>query len=167
MSTATLSKIENNRLSPTFGNIIRLARGLGIDIATLFAEQSTTPPRGRRSVTRAGTGAIFRTDNYDYEMLCTDIVGKKIVPMKACIKRREWSDFSHLITHDGEEIIYVLSGQVRLLTEFYEPIILGTGDCVYFDSTMGHVCLLHGEADAEVFWVCSSADMSSFIKSNR
>lgn len=167
LSMATVSKVENNRLSPTYENIIRLARGLGVDIAALFSDQPPSPPRGRRSITRLGEGKVFRTDTYDYEMLCTDVVGKKIIPLKAHVKRREWQDFSRLITHEGEEVIYVLSGRIRLITEFYEPVTLGPGDCVYFDSTMGHVCLTYGDEDAEVFWVCSSADAINIVEKAR
>ncbi len=166
LAVATLSKVENNRLSPTYENIIRLARGLDVDIAVLFSDQPQLSPHGRRSITRLGKGKIFETETYNYEMLCTDVVGKRIIPLKARIKRREWKDFSPLIKHEGEEVIYVLTGRIRLITEFYEEVILEPGDCVYFDSTMGHVCLAHGLEDAEVFWVCSSSDAINVVESS-
>lgn len=166
LSVATLSKVENNRLSPTYENIIRLARGLDVDIAALFSDQPMMAPHGRRSITRLGKGKVFRTETYDYEMLCTDVVGKRLIPLKARIKQREWKDFSALITHEGEEVIYVLAGRVKLITQFYEAVILEPGDCVYFDSTMGHVCLAHGLEDAEVFWVCSSSDAINVVEHN-
>lgn len=165
LAVATLSKVENNRLSPTYENIIRLARGLDVDIAVLFSDQPQLLPHGRRSITRLGQGKVFETETYNYEMLCTDVVGKRIIPLKARIKRREWKDFSPLIKHEGEEVIYVLTGRIRLITEFYEEVILEPGDCVYFDSTMGHVCLAHGLEDAEVFWVCSSSDAIHIVES--
>lgn len=166
LAVATLSKVENNRLSPTYENIIRLARGLDVDIAVLFSDQPQLSPHGRRSITRHGKGKVFETETYNYEMLCTDVVGKRIIPLKARIKRREWKDFSPLIKHEGEEVIYVLTGRIRLITEFYEEVILEPGDCVYFDSTMGHVCLAHGLEDAEVFWVCSSSDAINVVESS-
>jgi transcriptional regulator with XRE-family HTH domain len=163
LSPSSISKIENDLLSPTYENIIKLARGLGVDIAELFSDASKQGPRGRRSITRNRQGKVFKTRNYDYEMLCTDLVGKKMVPLKAVIKSRELKDFSKLITHDGEELLLVLSGAVELRTEFYEPVVLQVGDCAYFDSTMGHVCLLHGIEEAEVFWVCSSSDVLDLV----
>lgn len=166
LSVSALSKVENNRLSPTYENIIRLARGLDVDIAALFSDQPMMAPRGRRSITRLGEGKVFKTETYDYEMLCTDVVGKRMIPLKARIKRREWKDFSSLITHEGEEVIYVLAGRIKLVTEFYEAVVLQPGDCVYFDSTMGHVCLAHGMEDAEVFWVCSSSDAINVVEHN-
>ncbi|WP_244563917.1 helix-turn-helix domain-containing protein [Ensifer aridi] len=163
LSQSTISKIENNLLSPTYENIIRLARGLQVDISLLFSDAAKNVPRGRRSITPSGGGNVFRTQNYDYEMLCTDLVGKKMQPLKAVVKAREVKDFGRLITHDGEEVILVLSGEIELHTEFYAPTVLRAGDCAYFDSTMGHVCVVHGKDDAEIFWVCSSADVISLV----
>jgi transcriptional regulator with XRE-family HTH domain len=156
LSVSTISKIERNQLSPTYENIIKLSHGLGVDIATLFSDQPEESPKGRRSITRCGQGKTIVTSTYDYEMLCTDLVGKKIIPLRTRIKAHQRSDFSQLIAHEGEEVIYVLSGRVELITEYYEPTVLEPGDCVYFDSTMGHVCIAQGLEDAEVFWVCSA-----------
>ncbi len=160
LSPSSISKIENNLLSPTYENIIKLARGLDVDIAELFSDPARSTPFGRRSITRKGGGKFFRTAQYDYEMLCTDLVAKKILPLKARIKARSIRDFGGLIRHDGEELLLVLSGAVELHTEFYEPVMLQAGDCAYFDSTMGHVCVAHGLEDAEVFWVCTNIDMA-------
>jgi transcriptional regulator with XRE-family HTH domain len=163
LSTGTISKIENNSLSPTYENILKLAKGLDIDIAELFSDSKKDSPRGRRSITYRSEGKKYRTKNYDYEMLNTDLVGKKLVPLKAVVKAREVKDFGDLITHEGEEVMLVLSGEISLHTEFYEPTILRAGDCVYFDSTMGHVCVAHGVDEAEVFWVCSSAEVITLV----
>ena len=163
LAPSSISKIENNLLSPTYENIIKLARGLEVDISELFSDSGKQVPHGRRSLTRKGQGTFFRTKNYDYEVLCNDLIGKKMVPLKAVIKAREVKDFGELISHDGEEVLLVLSGEVVLHTEFYEPVVMQRGDCAYFDSTMGHVCLVRGAEDAEVFWVCSSTDAVDLV----
>lgn len=49
------------------------------------------------------------------------------------------------------------------MTEFYEPVVSRVGDCAYFDSKMGYVCLMEGLDDAEVFWVCSGNDVLSVV----
>lgn len=159
MSASAISKIENNQLSPTYESIIKLARGLGVDISELFSDSSKQVPRGRRSFTRKGEGKIINTKQYIYEMLCTDLIGKKMMPLKATLKAHEIRDFGKLIAHVGEEVVIVLSGRVELRTEFYEPLVLEEGDCAYFDSTMGHACLAAGDGDAELFWVCSSNEV--------
>jgi transcriptional regulator with XRE-family HTH domain len=169
LSVSSLSKIENNQLSPTYVSIVRLAQGLGADIAELFSDKAgqRSVPSGRRSITRAGKGQTFRTSGYDYEMLCSDVVGKHIIPVKVRVKAREVRDVGPLVAHEGEEVIYVLSGRIELVTELYESIQLGPGDCVFFDSTMGHLCLACGDEDAEVFWMCSSQHALSVLDARR
>lgn len=155
ISVSTLSKIENAQLSPTYDNIIRLASGLGVDITRLFRDEPTTGATTRCSVTRSGEGITHSTTNYDYEMLCTSIARKKLVPLLASIKAQSVRTFGPLIAHAGEEVIYVLAGRIELHTEHYAPFVLGPGDCAYFDSTMGHALVAVGLEDAKVFWVCS------------
>ena len=155
IAPSTLSKIENNRLSPTYDTIVKLARGLGVNVEKLFSDSVPKEPIGRRSVTRRGQGSFHSSHAYDYEMLCSDISNKKLIPIVGHLKAHSRQQFGDLIAHEGEEVFYVLSGTVELQTEFYEPIALETGDCVFFDSRMGHACIAAGDADAKILWVCS------------
>src|SRR5262249_24043884 len=102
LASSTLSKIENNLISPTYDSILKLADGLGIDIAQLFDPRSIQMSLGRRSVTRDGHGASYKTDQYDYEMLCTDLSQKKFFPIVATIKANAVEDFPKLPRHASE-----------------------------------------------------------------
>jgi transcriptional regulator with XRE-family HTH domain len=157
LASSTLSKIENNLISPTYDSILRLADGLKIDVAQLFDPKSIQMSLGRRSVTRDGRGASYKTDQYDYEMLCTDLSQKRFFPIVATIKANSVADFGALPKHAGEEFIYVLAGQVEIHTEHYEPVGLGPGDCIYFDSSMGHGCVSAGKKPARILWVTSES----------
>ncbi|UOO80906.1 XRE family transcriptional regulator [Uruburuella testudinis] len=154
ISVSTLSKIEKGQLSPTYEKIVALARGLNVPIAALFHEESNNTPNGRLAVTRAGTARIHSTRQYDYQALCADLSNKRFVPLLTTIKARSIREFPALLQHEGEEFIYVLEGRVTVHTDFYQPIILESGDACYFDSTMGHACVA-GENDARVLWVSS------------
>ncbi|PZQ85730.1 MAG: XRE family transcriptional regulator [Ancylobacter novellus] len=162
ISPSAISKIENNLLSPTYDNIIRLAQGLGVDISELFSTAGKQAPHGRRSLTRAGQGDHIRTRTYSFEMLCSDLTAKRMQPMKARLRAHEARDFGTLVAHAGEEVVLVLKGRVTLLTEFYAPVTLEEGDSVYFDSTMGHALLSAGAEEAEIFWVCVADPGLSF-----
>jgi transcriptional regulator with XRE-family HTH domain len=165
LSTSALSKIENDQISPTYGKIFQLARGLGVDLSDLFEAQPREVPRARKSVTRAGEGKLYETPTRVYEMLCTDVIGKRVNPFRATIKAGTPYDPGPLNAHAGEEIILVLSGRVELITESYAPIVLEPGDCAYYDSTMGHQCVAVGDEDAEVFWVCSTDELTGRLES--
>jgi uncharacterized cupin superfamily protein len=68
---------------------------------------------------------------------------------------RSHAELKDLVRHDGEEFLFVLSGEVQVITEHHDPIHLVPGDSCYFDSTMGHALLSVSDIDAVVLWVCS------------
>ena len=153
LATSTISKVENNQLSPTFETLLKLAEGLEIDIAELLAVSDHNTERTRRAITPSGQGDIHETPHYTYELLCTELANKKMHPLVARLKAHSVSEFGPLFRHPGEELFYVLAGQVELHTEHYRPQLLSTGDCAYFDSTMGHACISTGKEEALIFWV--------------
>lgn len=155
LAASTLSKIENDQMSPTYDTLLSLAQGLEVDIADLVTGRRGQSVNGRKAVTRKGDGIIHRTAQYDYEMLCTDIANRQFVPLLAEVKARSLHSFDGLLSHPGEEFIYILRGQIELVTEFYAPSLLNAGDAAYFDSTMGHALINKTDEPASVLWICS------------
>jgi len=78
-----------------------------------------------------------------------------MLPYRARIRARDIAEFDGWVRHDGEEFLYVLTGAVRLYTEFYEPVDMKRGDSAYYDATMGHNVVSVSEEDAMVLWVTS------------
>lgn len=159
VARSTLSKIENSLISPTFDLLQRLAVGLEIDLSQVFSPDSAEASAGRRSITRAGAGDVVETSEYLYEALATDLRAKKMFPLKAVIRARTLEEFGGWVKHEGEEFLYVLSGEIRLFTEVYEPTTLKAGDSIYLDSRMGHACVSVSPQDAEVLWVCTQVTL--------
>jgi transcriptional regulator with XRE-family HTH domain len=155
LAFSTISKVEKSQISPTYENILRLADGLGVDVALLFSDRPETMTSGRRTVTRAGEGVRHVSPQYEYEMLCADLAHKQFVPLLTRLRAHEVSAFPEFLSHEGEEFLYVLSGCVEVHTDHYRPLRLQAGDSCYFDSTMGHACVSCGPEDAMILWVCS------------
>ena len=153
LARSTLSKIENEQMSPTYDAVQKLARGLGIDVPQLFSPAVSDRVTGRRAVTRAGAGRAHVTTTYEHELLAPEISRKRMLPYKAVIRARSFEDFPDWVRHDGEEFLLVLSGTVSLITEFYEPVTLRTGDSAYYDASMGHCVVSKSVEDATVLWV--------------
>ncbi|MEM6905953.1 MAG: XRE family transcriptional regulator [Pseudomonadota bacterium] len=155
LARSTMSKIENEQMSPTFDAVQKLARGLGIDVPQLFTPPVSDKITGRRAITRQGAGRGHVTTTYEHELLAGEISRKRMLPYRAVIRARGFEDFSDWVRHDGEEFLFVLSGRIRLLTEYYEAVEMGTGDSAYYDAAMGHCVVSVSEADAEILWVTS------------
>ncbi|ADZ91740.1 helix-turn-helix domain-containing protein [Marinomonas mediterranea] len=153
IARSTLSKIENDQVSPSFTIVQKLIKGLGMDLPQLFVESSDQSIAGRRDITRKGKGEPHPTSTYEHELLNFSISRKKMVPFKTRVRARSIEEFKEWIRHDGEEFLLVLSGTINFFSEFYEPIELKFGDSVYYDAAMGHMVVSVSEEDAEILWV--------------
>jgi len=154
VAQSTLSKMENNQLSPTFNLMQKLAVGLGIDMPQLFAPVKEARISGRRSVTKKQQGREHLTATYEHELLATELDSKRMVPFKSRVRARTLDEFGGWVRHEGEELLLILEGDVLVHTEEYEPLALSEGDSTYFDSTMGHAVVSTSKEDALVLWVC-------------
>lgn len=155
LARSTLSKIENGQMSPTYEALKKLAEGLEISVPQLFTAPSKAQVNGRMSVTKAGSGEAHLTVTYEHELLAGSLTQKKMLPYRAQIRARSIEEFDGWVRHDGEEFLYVITGVVKLYTEFYEPVELRRGDSAYYDGTMGHNVISTSPEDASILWVTS------------
>lgn len=161
LALSTIHKIENGRVSPSYENLVRIARAYDIGMERLFSSDHDVQQTTRMTVTRAGQGRKVRSRNFEYEILCNTLTEKRIIPLVTSVERREPLTEEELESHDGEETLYVLSGRVELVVQHYRPVILETGDCAYFDSTLKHGLRALGEVEARVFWACTYTDVAN------
>ncbi|WP_333712919.1 helix-turn-helix domain-containing protein [Yoonia sp.] len=155
LARSTLSKIENGQMSPTYDALKKLAVGLQISVPQLFTPPSKGQVNGRMAVTKTGDETSKVTTTYEHALLAETLTTKKMLPYRARVRARALEDFDGWVRHDGEEFLYVLTGQVRLYTEFYEPIDLRRGESAYYDATMGHNVISVSADDATILWVTS------------
>ncbi len=157
LARSTLSKIENGQMSPTYDALKKLAVGLQISIPQLFTAPREGQINGRLGVTKSGQGTAQATVTYEHELLADTLTKKQMLPYRARVRARSMEEFEGWVRHDGEEFLYVLTGVIRLYTEFYEPIEMRRGDSAYYDATMGHNVVSISPEDAMILWVTSLA----------
>ncbi len=157
LARSTLSKIENGQMSPTYDALKKLAIGLEISVPQLFTPPQREQVIGRMAVTRSGEGAAHATATYEHELLAETLTKKLMLPYRARVRARSMDEFEGWVRHDGEEFMYVLTGVVRLYTEFYEPVEMRRGDSAYYDGSMGHNVISVSDEDATILWVTSLA----------
>ena len=155
LARSTLSKIENGQMSPTYDALKKLAVGLQISVPQLFTPPQREQVNGRMAVTKTGQGALHATATYEHELLAETLTKKTMLPYRTRVRARSMDEFDGWVRHDGEEFLYVLTGVVRLYTEFYEPVDLRRGDSAYYDAAMGHNVVSVSEDDATILWVTS------------
>ena len=160
---STLSKVEHDRLTLTYDKLLQLSQRLQLRMSELFAEQQEEPPgpavTARRSIGRIEDAIRVNTPNYDYYYLCPELRRKRMIPVLTRVRAKSIEEFGELVRHSGEEYIHVLEGRMEVHTEFYDPMVMETGESVYIDSNMGHAYIAaEGCDEVLLLGVCSSAD---------
>ncbi len=157
VSISTISKIENQQQKPGFETVLKISRALHINFVHMLEPPPPAPHKmARRVVTKAAAAPVYESGIYSYAAHATDLAQKAMVPLVMHIKSRSVPPFEEWSVHDGEEVAYVIEGEVELHTEQYTPAILGQGDSCYFDSTMRHAYVARGSGDAVVLSICLS-----------
>lgn len=154
LSISALSKIENDQVSPTFTNLMRLAEGLGISLSDLVAlDGEHGSVSARMTVSRRADTTFRSTPKYDIYALCADLRHKRMTPLIERVKADRPSNIDGMIAHSGEEFLYVLNGAIEVHTEHYNPVRLYEGDSAYLDSSMAHTLVAVNGEDADILMV--------------
>lgn len=157
-----LSKIENSKVIPSIGTLVKIARALQTDLADLFdtSEDGDEAPAisivrswQRQSMVRGGSSF-----GYDYIALADKRHHKHMEPFVMIFPPREDQevrfDKDVRFEHAGEEFMFILTGKVELSLSINDRIrtwVLAPGDSAYFDSSIPHCGRsLQGESRAVV-----------------
>jgi transcriptional regulator with XRE-family HTH domain len=159
---STLAKVEHDRLTLGYDKLQQISQRLKMRMSELFAaggEETEGRAMTRRSVGTLESAIHVDSRNYEYFFLCPELRKKRMIPLVARVRARTLEEFGELVRHSGEEFFYVLQGSIQVHTEFYEPVIVTVGQCMYIDSMMGHAYLLApGCNEATAIGGCTSAD---------
>jgi quercetin dioxygenase-like cupin family protein len=152
-SESLLSKIETNRVTPSLHVLHRIAAVLDTTVAELFSPEQdagvTVFQQGGRPVVQLeGAGesglALERLIPFTRGRILNANV--HVIPPRAGIGGE--------LKHEGEEVGYVLSGQLEL-TVRGETRLLSQGDSFFFLSHLPHSYRNPGDGPARVLWVNS------------
>lgn len=151
-SSAMLSQIENHLISPPLGALIKLAKALAVEVGQFFSDQPTQPftivrKDERKIVSRFASKEGIKY-GYIYESLGVGKKNRKMEPFfitlePATIKTQQAS------THDGEEFILVLEGEMEVQFGDHSDILY-PGDSIYYDSMVPHLVRCHGDKEAKI-----------------
>lgn len=152
-----LSKIENSDKAPPFSTLLKIAKGLSVEIAFLIFEDGSVEADQdtRFSIVRANEredANRSHSGGYRYESLAYRKLGKIMEPFIVLPSFDEKEPFSHR----GEEFIYTLEGPFEFIFG-NEKYVLDEGDSIYFDSSVPHVGRSLGKKRARVLSVIYSS----------
>lgn len=154
-STALISQIENNNVSPPIATLSKIAHFFDVKIGYFFNENEEESPyevlRGsERSVVPRVVSKDGTSQGYFYESLSVRKKNKQMDPFLLTLNEKVTNTDTY--SHNGEEFIFVMKGCADLLLDD-QHIILGEGDCVYFDANLKHRLFSSGADEVQVLAV--------------
>jgi transcriptional regulator with XRE-family HTH domain len=149
---ATLSRIENNKMSPTFGLVARAMMGLEVDWIGLMGPRQMAAGERLASFAEPGEGTSTDVRGTTALVLHSSEVARNL-PMVVHVRDRDLAEAGGLIGHRGEELCYVLSGKLALHMEGRPPRILKAGASALFDSSIPHAYVAGSSEGAKVLLV--------------
>jgi len=136
-SESMISKIENGRAVPSLNVLYRIAEVLELTVGQLFEKPSE--PDGLLS--RAGERPIVKTDPLRNG---PGLTLERLIPYdKARLLQGSIHNVAPggsgggLVTHEGEEVAYIIEGQVELIIG-EAKYLLNTGDSICYRSEIPH-----------------------------
>lgn len=135
-----LEAFESGGAIPAIGELAKLASILDVSLGHLFQraipESRVEVVRARDRWTVQPQSDAARTLNYRYQALSYNLTDKLMSPFLVEIPP-DTAREAPLSTHDGEEFLFVLNGQLEI-TIGGDVHRLEPGDAIYFDSRMEH-----------------------------
>ncbi|MDO9069711.1 MAG: XRE family transcriptional regulator [Deltaproteobacteria bacterium] len=144
LSKPLLSQIENDQVIPPLATLLKIARGLKVDIHFFFEDAGnrqnyvltrSEDVREDEKVQRQVSNDVVRP--YAYHSLAQGLRHKHMEPFLVEFDNRVWDD-ALFFKHEGdEEFIYVTDGEL----DFHynnEVLRMRTGDSIYYDSGQPH-----------------------------
>jgi quercetin dioxygenase-like cupin family protein len=133
ISPSFISHIENGRSDITIGRLMRLARFYDVDVSELLPVEPELEPH----VIRAGHHTVMHSsaEGLDVFLLAPDLQHH----MMPCLTvYEEGGKTVDSFSEKGENLLYVLEGEVTVDFEDGDQIVLRTGDSAYFRTDRPH-----------------------------
>ncbi|MBI4974418.1 MAG: helix-turn-helix transcriptional regulator, partial [Candidatus Omnitrophica bacterium] len=136
VALATLSRMENGKMTGTLNSHMRIADTLQINLPDLYKELSLSRKAIEVQTKRARTDVFVHDRSSSSEMLAPKVLNKKMMPI--LIKINKGGSTHKEETKVGvEKFVYVLDGRIEAnIGE--EKYNLTRGDTLYFESSLTH-----------------------------
>jgi len=153
ISVEKLERIESNEMIPPLGELIKLGKAVEMRMGFFISPGVDKPMAVVRSdcrpaISRYGKG---RSEQYGYfyESLAPEKANRFMEPFLITMVPTDVQDLS---THDGQEFIFVLEGEMK--AQVGDQVeVLRAGDAVYYDSNCPHLVKCAGDKPTKILAV--------------
>jgi quercetin dioxygenase-like cupin family protein len=152
---ALIEKLEGGELVPSLTPLLKISRALGVRLGTLLDDMEINGPVIHRAgdleqvVHFSGEQSSVDKPQLDFFSLSKNKADRHIEPFLIKVHPLPPEAKNQLSSHEGEEFIYVLSGELEI---FYgnETHRLHPGDSIHLDSVVPHSVYAAPGAETEI-----------------
>jgi transcriptional regulator with XRE-family HTH domain len=148
LSKPYLSRLESAQRQPSLAALLALGRIFDTPIHSLL--DSRAPQASSPIVIQSSRAGIQRSNGLRYRAVSGAGAMVNLSAVHVTVPRRRRQ--TGLARHEGEELLYVLSGSLNLVFE-HELHTLQPGDSAHFDAQVPHRLAASGDSDVEVLVV--------------
>jgi transcriptional regulator with XRE-family HTH domain len=145
ISLGYLSQVERDQATPSLGTLAQIARSLDVGMDYFIATPSV-----ESALTRGSEREKFSVDGSSilYERIATDFAGNILSSFVLNVPPGYRSE---TVSHEGEEILYVLEGTIRQRLDD-EEITMTAGDSLHFRGNRPHAWWNDSGKTARLLW---------------
>lgn len=144
-SVGYLSQIERDQATPSLGTLAQIARALGVGVDYFIAapsvENAFSRSEERRRFSIDGTSIV-------YERITTEFPGNMLSSFIMTVPAGYRSE---TVSHEGEELLYVLSGEITQRLG-QDEMVMKAGDALHFRGNQPHAWSNHTALPARLLW---------------
>jgi transcriptional regulator with XRE-family HTH domain len=150
---ATLSRIENSKMIPTFGVLLKIMQSFEIDWAAIVDPVRDDRRPKRRSFSSDAAPVSVTAKSGRYTLPHGEAEAFPILPLILEVSATKAEEFGGLVGHHGLEFCYVLDGALNLQFEGDDSRRLRAGESALFDSGLPHAYTAVGKKPVKLLIV--------------
>lgn len=148
LSVGFISQIERGITTPSLTSLVAVARVLGSHVSEFLAQPKVTVPLTRQS---ERPHYAVGSNSLTYERLSSSFPGNVL---RSLIIHEPPGYRSEPVAHEGEEIFFILSGEMTVEIAG-DATILRPGDSIHFLSTQIHSTWNHTDQPTTILHTCT------------
>lgn len=153
VALATLSRIENNKMTGTLDSHMQICKAFEINLPDLYKDLSASKKTVELHPKSAKTDIFIYDKKTSSEMLASNFMNKKMMPILIKIGKSGRTHSEE--TKSGvEKFIYILEGKIEVNIGENKYTMV-KGDTLYFESSFPHYFKNIGNGEARIICITS------------
>lgn len=148
---ATLSRLENMKMTGTLESHMNIARALGVDVTQLYTAIIKEEDKARVQTPKSLSDVFVHSEKSSYEILTSNILGKRMMPILLKIEAGGETN-QEQNSAGSEKFVFVLDGKIEIRVGD-KTYALSRHNTLYFDASLEHKFVNTGKTTAKVICV--------------